>query len=469
MPSVAALNKENRAPAGGSFALTGKSTTTTAATKRAAASAKRPAASSSKTRKPSTTDSFDDAEEEDDDELMMAGAEEGETVIVGETQFGQTGEEEEEDEEMEVVPAKKSARGVKKPPAARAKGRATAKKGMTGTTDASLTDDFDAALAVPLAGVGGSGAKPSAREKKLESQLAATKKALAESQALFKKLSELRETRAEEAEQRLREISDERIKSAGETIQSYKSESDALRTELSTLQSTAFSSPRSKAALVESKRVRELEGERDEARVLLERGRSERRAEVESLERKESEKVREEREGLEREVRELREEVSTLRTELNAEVAHSKSLQQQLKSGPSASSSVTAPPAAPSTSAPASTDTLKLQDEIERLTQKLNLNEDLTGFAVHSVKQEEMGATYVCLLSDCAGTTGALNFKLTFHPDGTTSYKPNLEPERDAALIHLLSPELQGYMRFGAEMSSEFFKRLFAGINKVRI
>lgn len=152
---------------------------------------------------------------------------------------------------------------------------------------------------------------------------------------------------------------------------------------------------------------------------------------------------------------------------MNAEVAHSKSLQQQLKSAPSTSSSSVLPlPAAPSTSAATPTDTLKLQDEIERLTQKLNLNEDLTGFAVHSVKQEDMGATYVCLLSDCAGTTGgssppfpfpreklmrgkrtALNFKLTFHPDGTTSYKPNLEPERDAALVQLLSPELQGYMR----------------------
>ncbi|BGO96950.1 hypothetical protein NBRC10513v2_002563 [Rhodotorula toruloides] len=371
MPSVAALNKENRAPAGGSFALTGK---TTAASKRAAASTKRPAASSSKIRKPSTTDTFADAEDEDDDELMMAGAggEEGETVIVGETQFAQDGEGEEDDEEVEEVVPKKGARGAKKPAAGGAKGRAT-KKAASGT-DASLTDDFDAALAIPLASMEGAGAKPSAREKKLEAQLAATKKALSESQALFAKLSELRETRAEEAEQRLREISDERIK------------------------------------------------------------------------------------------------FSTLRTELNAEVAHSKSLQQQLKSAPSTSSSAVLPlPAAPSTSAATPTDTLKLQDEIERLTQKLNLNEDLTGFAVHSVKQEEMGATYVCLLSDCAGTTGALNFKLTFHPDGTTSYKPNLEAERDAALVQLLSPELQGYMRFGAEMSSEFFKRLFASVNKVRI
>lgn len=166
--------------------------------------------------------------------MAGTGAEEGETVIVGETQFGQKGEAEEEDEEMEVeevVPAKKGARGgagAKKLVAA--KGRSATKKAATG---ASAMDDFDAALAAPLAGPEGSGAKPSAREKKLEAQLAAvrslppsllsspltrfslggqTKKALSESQALFKKLSELRETRAEEAEQRLREISDERIK-----------------------------------------------------------------------------------------------------------------------------------------------------------------------------------------------------------------------------------------------------------------
>lgn len=54
--------------------------------------------------------------------------------------------------------------------------------------------------------------------------------------------------------------------------------------------------------------MRELEGERDEARDLLERERSERREEVEAVERREREKARSEREGLEREVKELREE-----------------------------------------------------------------------------------------------------------------------------------------------------------------
>lgn len=201
--------------------------------------------------------------------------------------------------------------------------------------------------------------------------------------------------------------------------------------------------------------------------------------------------------------------VSTARAELSAEVSHSISLQQQLKANPSSSSvssTSTAPAASGSSAALA-----KLQEENERLTSHLNLNEDLTGFAVHSVKQDETGATYVCVLNDCAGTTGcayewlpvasavlteeiaALNFKLVFHPDGTVSYTPDVNAERDAVLASVLSPELQRYMRcvaglsnasveivkvvadllirtgrFGAEMSAEFFKRLFNAVNKIK-
>lgn len=97
--------------------------------------------------------------------------------------------------------------------------------------------------------------------------------------------------------------------------------------------------------------------------------------------------------------------VSTARAELSAEVAHSKSLQQKLKATPS-SSSLASTSAAPAASSGSSAALAKLQDENERLTSHLNLNEDLTGFAVHSVKQDDAGAVYTCVLSDCAGTTG---------------------------------------------------------------
>lgn len=89
--------------------------------------------------------------------------------------------------------------------------------------------------------------------------------------------------------------------------------------------------------------------------------------------------------------------VKMTRAELSAEVAQSKALQQKLKSVP-ASSSAAAPGAS-------SADALRL--ELEQLTTKLNLNEDLTGFAVHSVRQEEQGAAYTCMLNDCAGVSGS--------------------------------------------------------------
>ena len=157
------------------------------------------------------------------------------------------------------------------------------------------------------------------------------------------------------------------------------------------------------------------------------------------------------------------------RAELSAEVAQSKALQQKLKSAPA--SSATAPA---SSAGHGTVDALKL--ELEQLTTKLNLNEDLTGFAVHSVRQEEQGAAYTCMLNDCAGVSGSrsffplpryerdpgclrtesddqasadtgLNFKLVFHPDGTVSYTPDVEPSRDATLVALLPEVLQGYMR----------------------
>jgi len=103
--------------------------------------------------------------------------------------------------------------------------------------------------------------------------------------------------------------------------------------------------------------------------------------------------------------------VSTARTELAAEVEHSKSLQHKLKNVP-ASASLSSSTAAPAASSGPGSALAKLQEEHDRLTTHLNLNEDLTGFAVHSVKQDDDGATYTCVLSDCAGTTGCASRSL---------------------------------------------------------
>lgn len=166
--------------------------------------------------------------------------------------------------------------------------------------------------------------------------------------------------------------------------------------------------------------MEELEREREEERERVEREGEEREA---KWEREVARRVKEVEETVGREVGELKAErafptffpivpvadlvcltaVETTRTELSAEVSHSKSLQQKLGS---TSSSASLSSAAPSSAPPS-----KLQEEIDRLTSHLNLNEDLTGFAVHSVKEEEMGTAYSCMLNDAAAQTGgALTF-----------------------------------------------------------
>jgi hypothetical protein len=59
----------------------------------------------------------------------------------------------------------------------------------------------------------------------------------------------------------------------------------------------------------------------------------------------------------------------------------------------------------------------------------------------------------MCLLSGLA-------FKLTFHPDGTVSYLPDVDPERDAILVELLPAEFQKYMRYMACLSASYERRV---------
>lgn len=49
----------------------------------------------------------------------------------------------------------------------------------------------------------------------------------------------------------------------------------------------------------------------------------------------------------------------------------------------------------------------KLTDELENTKMHLALNEDLTGFSVVSVKSEQMGEVYNCILNDCLGQTAS--------------------------------------------------------------
>lgn len=453
--AASTANKENRAPAAGKGS-------TAKQTRKPATKAAKGRAPPAATRALSGDDDADG--DEDDDELMMSDRGEGgddddaaaaadETTELAETQFDSV---------------KGNARKGKAPATSNRRTAAAAQAGAQ-----KKTVSAEDAIADELSGSTLGPGKISAREKKLEAQLVLTQKALADYKDKFAKLSELRTTKAEAAEMRLREIADERQKAAEKTISTYKAAADAITAEHATLQETAFASPRSKAARLESMRVRDLEAQNAEllARVEeLESAQAEERAASDAA-RREMEKrheaelnrrVKDATAIADRDLAELRQEVNMTRAELSAEVAQSKALQQKLKSVPA--SSATAPG---SSAGHGTVDALKL--ELEQLTTKLNLNEDLTGFAVHSVRQEEQGAAYTCMLNDCAGVSGSLNFKLVFHPDGTVSYTPDVEPSRDATLVALLPEVLQGYMRFPADHSSEFFKRLFTSVNKVKL
>ncbi|GAA5840849.1 hypothetical protein JCM9279_001239 [Rhodotorula babjevae] len=460
-----------------------KASSSSASSRTRKPAAQKPAASTKRTTTTARAKKASSASDDDDDELMLddtksddEGEAGDETTLVAETQFEVAGEPEEERAAPKGRGGKKAAAAAtQKAPVKKA--APAAKKGKAVATAAE--DDKDDALVRGLDELDMPGEDVSPREKKLAKQLEATKKALADSQAAFQKLRDLRSTRPEETELRLREIADERQSGAVNTIATYKTENDNLRAELASLQQTAFASPRSKAALRESVRVQELEKENATlaARVdEVERLRAEEQARAEKeaderekkWERKMAREVKETTEAMEKELVELRTDVSTARAELAAEVELSKSLQHKLKNVP-ASAALSSSTAAPTASSGPGSALAKLQEEHDRLTTHLNLNEDLTGFAVHSVKADEDGAVYTCVLSDCAGTTGSLNFKLTFHLDGTVGYQPDVNPERDAALAALLPADMQGYMRFAAEVCAEFFKRLFAAVNRVKV
>ncbi|KPV76201.1 uncharacterized protein RHOBADRAFT_52241 [Rhodotorula graminis WP1] len=472
------MNKENRAPE----AASAKGSSSSTRARKPAATKPTTSNKRTTTARPKKASSASD----DDDELMLddnksdnEGEGADETTLVAETHF----EAARETEEQAAVPkgrgGKKAATAASTKKAPVKKAVPAAKKGKATAAAAAVEEEDDETLVRGLEEMDMPGEELSPREKKLAKQLEATKKALADSQAAQQKLRDLRTTRPEEAELRLREIADGRQQASVNTIATYKTENDSLRAELSSVQETAFASPRSKAARLESQRVHELEQENaalaarvDEVERL--RAEEQARAEKDAVEReKKWEKklardVKEATQAMEKELVELRAEVSTARAELAAEVEHSKSLQRKLKAVP-VSASLSSSTAAPTASSGPGSALAKLQEEHDRLTTHLNLNEDLTGFAVHSVKQDEDGATYTCVLTDCAGTTGSLNFKLMFHLDGTVGYQPDVNPERDAALAALLPADMQNYMRFAAENCAEFFKRLFAAVNRVKL
>ncbi|GAA5961062.1 hypothetical protein JCM3765_006521 [Sporobolomyces pararoseus] len=311
------------------------------------------------------------------------------------------------------------------------------------------------------------------REKKLKLKLEAREKALAEVTAQFEKLKDLRQTRAEESEIRLKAIADERQTAATNTIATYKKEADNLRAENSSLQTTAYASPRSKAAQAVDRKVQELERTQSDTLAKLEEFEKEAEEREKYWQKKLENELREREKSWNAEKQQLSTDLETVQNDYATEVAHSKSLQAKLKSiGPTSSSSSlpaatsTVPSTASTGSSASAAKLAQVTEERDLAIRKLQLNEDLTGFMVNSVRGTDE-PSYVCSLTDCWGTEEkSLNFKIIFYRDETVGYTPDLDPQRDVLLSQLLPPEFQSYVRFNAEHCGEWFKKLYTAVNK---
>ncbi|GAA6019401.1 hypothetical protein JCM11491_004816 [Sporobolomyces phaffii] len=394
----------------------------------------------------------DDVEADEEEDDLDSGVGGNDATVIAETQFEST-----------------------RNPASTSKGKAAAKKpaakASTSTSNNNKRKAKDDLARNESAGSDNDEEPVTPREKKLKLQLEAKEKALAAVTGQFKKLSELRHTRAEEAETRLKAIADERQTASANTIAAYKKEADTLRAENASLQTTAYASPRSKAAQAADRRVQELEAQQAEITARVEELEKEAAEREEFWRQKLASELRARETDWSAEKQRLSSDLETAQKDYSEEVAHSKSLQAKLKSIGPASSATSLPAASSSAANPTSTSTssaklAQVTEERDLAIQKLQLNEDLTGFMVNSVRGTDE-TTYVCSLTDCRGTEEkSLNFKLVFYLDSTVGYSPDIDPERDALLSEILPPELQDYARFDAERTGEWFKRLYTAVNK---
>ncbi|GAA5976423.1 hypothetical protein JCM5350_001686 [Sporobolomyces pararoseus] len=406
----------------------------------------------------------DSASEEEEEEAGGGGTGNDATVIA-ETQFEAAG--------TAKASSSNSHKGKKATSSTTAPKKVVAKASNSSGSKRKAKEDLTRESEANSDGEESNEEKLTPREKKLKLKLEAREKALAEVTAQFEKLKDLRQTRAEESEIRLKAIADERQTAATNTIATYKKEADNLRAENSSLQTTAYASPRSKAAQAVDRKVQELERTQSETLARVEELEKEAKEREKFWQKKLENELREREKSWNAEKQQLSTDLETVQNDYATEVAHSKSLQAKLKSiGPTSSSSSL--PAATSTvtstsSTSSSASAAKLAqvtEERDLAIRKLQLNEDLTGFMVNSVRGIDE-PSYVCSMTDCWGTEEkSLNFKIIFYRDETVGYTPDIDPTRDVLLTQLLPPEFQSYVRFKAEHCGEWFKKLYTAVNK---
>ncbi|KNZ63060.1 hypothetical protein VP01_1192g4 [Puccinia sorghi] len=106
-----------------------------------------------------------------------------------------------------------------------------------------------------------------------------------------------------------------------------------------------------------------------------------------------------------------------------------------------------------------------MEKTIEDLKQRLSVIGDFTGLEILSSTPDKRGVIYDCIFGDIVHRGLALHFKLQFHPDGTCSYTPSLDPDRDSPTIKIIPDFLQTFVRFDLKACGHVYWKLFQAFN----
>ncbi|GAA96550.1 uncharacterized protein L969DRAFT_17891 [Mixia osmundae IAM 14324] len=268
--------------------------------------------------------------------------------------------------------------------------------------------------------------------------------------ALYEELRATRTTDVEASLAELIRLSDERAETATATLKQYKQDLDALQAENDALRAKVAARPIDDVPLgTNDKQLADkLESVTRSHQAAIAHV-TELRTKLETLEQQADGVRAEERERVQVEHQHLTATVSRLEREIQAETAHSKSVQQKLSALQANASAGTLAQHAPSQAS---------QDELDELRHRSALSEGLTGLLVTSCKEEPLGRSYTCLVM----RKRSLEFKLQYNPDNTVSYTP-VEPERDD--VSTLPAQFSGFMRFKVAQLPAFYKKLCVALD----
>ncbi|KAH9811308.1 hypothetical protein DFH28DRAFT_1131239 [Melampsora americana] len=175
------------------------------------------------------------------------------------------------------------------------------------------------------------------------------------------------------------------------------------------------------------------------------------------------------REEFQDRLNELETEREILRKELAAETENSKNLIAQLNQvrtvngqsgrtgGPTIGNACT--------SVSTSRAILSNGESNEDLKARLGIIEDFTGFTILSEGKDAKGKSYDCIVTDLKGRGYAISFKLQFHTDGTCSFDPSFDDQRDATTMSILPDHLKTYLRFEEDSRGPFYMDLYSAFN----